>query len=363
MFIKLQNSCSYHIYNDYFEIRSDVFNLSYKFKGFTSDFSKKLLEQLQEGIQEDVLLNSFSIEPKSVRYNVKKLISFLREKKLLITCSDVSSFSPEDTLYDRQIRFLNSFETNEHSGKDFNEKLQNSKVVIVGLGAYGSWLALHCSRLGIKHIVGIDHDVVELSNLHRQVLYTKDDIGLQKVEACSKVITASDASVKYEGICRKIESETDLLPYLEDADFVFNAFGYYPIEKAENTISEFITTACIKAKKPMLCLSTNWIGPLYVPGTSACYFCAVTNSKLETLLRKVKKNPRVDKRAFCPILAMTCSLAVLEATRYLTSINVPSAIEGIRSIDPFYIEKSTFFPIEKNKDCSFCNSNNEKVHV
>lgn len=363
MFIKLQNSCNHHVYNDYFEISSDIFNVAFKFKGFTLDFSKKLLQQLQEGIPEDLLLDSFSMEQKSNRNNVKKLIGFLKEKKLLITCRDVSNPPPEDTLYDRQIRFLNSFETNEHTGKDFNEKLQNSKVVIVGLGAYGSWLALHCARLGIKHIVGIDHDVVELSNLHRQVLYTKDDIGVKKAEACSKIVTGSDASVKYEGICKKIESEADLLPYLVDADFIFNAFGYYPVEEAQDAISGLITKACIKAKIPMLCLSTNWIGPLYLPESSACYFCAVTNSKLEPILRKVKKNPRIDKRAFCPILAMTCSLAVLEAVRYLTGINTPSAVEGIRSIDPFYIEKSTFFPIEKNKDCSFCSSNNEQVYV
>ena len=95
--------------------------------------------------------------------------------------------------------------------------------------------------MGIKHIVGIDHDVVELSNLHRQVLYTKDDIGLKKAEACSKIVTDSDASVKYEEICKKIESEADLLPYLVDADFIFNAFGYYPVEEAQDAISGFIT--------------------------------------------------------------------------------------------------------------------------
>lgn len=363
MFIKLQNSCSYHIFNEYFEISSDVFNLKFKFKGFTSDFSKKLLQQLQEGIREDLLWDCFYNEHESNRKNFKTLISFLKEKKLLITCSDISNLPPEDTLYDRQIRFLSSFETNEHTGKEFNKKLQNRKVVIVGLGAYGSWLLLHCARLGIKHIVGIDHDVVELSNLHRQVLYTKEDIGLKKAEACAKIVTGADASVKYEGICKKIESEEDLLPYLSGADFIFNAFGYYPIEEAQDAISGFITKASIKATIPMLCLSTNWIGPLYLPGSSACYFCAVTNSKLDVILRKVKKNPRIDKRAFCPILAMTCSLAVLEAVRYLTGINMPSAVEGIRYINPFYIEKSTFFPIEKNINCQFCKGDNEHINA
>lgn len=358
MFIKLQNSCSYHVYDDYFDIKSDVLNKAFKFKGFSPDFLNKFLPQLQEGMPENILNILYdSVGSKSHRENIKKLVGFLKEKGFLITCTEVINSEPEDTLYDRQIRFLNSFETNELSGQDFNQKLQNRKIVIIGLGAYGNWLALHCARLGIKHIIGIDHDVVELSNLHRQVLYTTDDIGLKKAEACAKVVTGSDSSVKFEGICKKIESEADLMPYLSDADFVFNAFGYYPEEEAKNTIPGLITTACIKKKIPMLCLSTNWIGPLYLPGKSACYFCAVTDSKLAPILRRIKKNSRVDKRAFCPILSMTCSLAALEAVCYLTGITQPSSIEGIRSIDPFNIEKSTFFPIEKSMTCSFCNSN------
>lgn len=354
MFIRLQNSCTYTVLSDYFEIRSDVFNKAFRFKGIPPSVTACLLEKLQQGVKEDLLIDILSIRSTPNEAKIIEIVTFLKTKGMLIESDDLSVCPPQDTLYDRQIRFLDSFETNTLNGFDFNKKLQNSKVVIIGLGAYGSWLALHCARLGIQNITGIDHDIVEVSNLHRQVLYMNSDVGISKAEASSKIINATDNSIQYQGICKKIENETDLVPYLEKADLVFNAFGYYPEEEAKDSISGFITKASIITKTPMLCLSTNWMGPLYVPGKSACYFCAVNQATIKILLKKPKKNPRVEKRAFCPILSITCSFAALEAVRYLTGIDAPSTINGLASIDPFFVEKSTFFPIGIDYKCRYC---------
>jgi molybdopterin/thiamine biosynthesis adenylyltransferase len=358
MYIRFQNSCTFCVFDDYFEIKSDVYNKTFRFKGFLKPFATQLLEKLRGGIQEALLLQDVSWNGVSYETKTIQLIAFLKDNNFLMPCRNLNDSPPENTLYDRQIRFFNSFENDTFSGTDFNHRLQNSKVVIVGLGAYGSWLALHCARLGIKNIIGIDYDIVELSNLHRQVLYTKDDIGLKKVDACSKVIRSCDEEVHYEGICKKISTEAELIPHLEKADIIFNAFGYYPVEDAHDAISGVITKASILTKTPMLCLSNNWLGPLYIPGKSPCYFCTVTHPKIEPILKKVKKNIRVDKRAFCPILSTTCSLAVFEAVCYLTGIKTPSTLDGLRHINPFAIEESSFLPIGINDYCQFCQLDN-----
>ena len=176
----------------------------------------------------------------------------------------------------------------------------------------------------------------------------------KKAEAISKPIMSADDSVRYEGVCKEIESENDLLPYLEKADLVFNAFGYFAEEQAKKSISGFITKASILTKTPMYCLSSNWMGPLYIPDITPCYFCAVNHEKLQIILTKVKKNPRVEKRAFCPVLSISCSLAVLDVVRYLTGIGLPKTVGGISSIDPFNIEKNSFFPIDRDKNCIYC---------
>src|SRR5262249_481821 len=132
--------------------------------------------------------------------------------------------------------------------------------------------------------------------------------------------------------CKKIENETDLIPFLENTDLVFNAFGYYTENEAIHKIPGFITKACILTKTPMLCLSTSWVGPLYIPKYSACYFCAVKHPELMPIIQRNIKNPRVDKRAFSPILSLSCSLAVLEATRFLSNINQSQLVSGLLAL-------------------------------
>lgn len=63
------------------------------------------------------------------------------------------------------------------------EKLRNSKVCVVGVGGIGNPVVTQLTAMGVGKIRLVDRDVVEISNLHRQHLYTEQDIGKVKVEA------------------------------------------------------------------------------------------------------------------------------------------------------------------------------------
>lgn len=67
-------------------------------------------------------------------------------------------------------------------GKDNLEKLHNSKVVIFGLGGVGSYVVEALTRAGIGNFILVDNDVVEMSNLNRQIIATRKTIGRAKVE-------------------------------------------------------------------------------------------------------------------------------------------------------------------------------------
>ena len=130
-----------------------------------------------------------------------------------------------------------------------------------------------------------------------------------------------DEKINYNGINKKILNTRDLVPVIQDADLVFNSFGYYPVEKANQTLPGIIAKSCIEAGIPMMCLSTNWIGPLYIPDKqNACYFCAINNEKIGRNLVENKEGSLIEKRAFAPYLAISCSIAVIEAMKFLTKI-------------------------------------------
>ena len=97
-------------------------------------------------------------------------------------------------------------------GQKRQQKLRRSKVVIVGLGGLGTVSALYLALAGVGHIRLIDQDTVELNNLHRQVLYSLNDLHYPKVEAGTNRIEQVNPEVKIEAIPENIrESNVDKL--------------------------------------------------------------------------------------------------------------------------------------------------------
>ena len=78
-------------------------------------------------------------------------------------------------------------------------KLLNSKVLVVGAGGLGSPILIYLAALGIGNIGIIDHDKVDLSNLHRQILFETNDVKKQKSKIASQKIKRinSDINVSY----------------------------------------------------------------------------------------------------------------------------------------------------------------------
>src|SRR3990172_2556810 len=66
-------------------------------------------------------------------------------------------------------------------GVDGQQKLLDSRVLIIGLGGLGSPVTMYLAASGVGHLVIVDHDRVELSNLQRQIVHTTETIGKDKV--------------------------------------------------------------------------------------------------------------------------------------------------------------------------------------
>ena len=113
-------------------------------------------------------------------------------------------------------------------GKGF-EKLSSSTVAVFGLGGVGGTALEALARTGVQSFVIADFDVVNLSNLNRQILYTRKDIGKTKVCAAEERLRAINDKMSLISIGKKINSET--ISSLEGikVDYIVDAIDEYPV--------------------------------------------------------------------------------------------------------------------------------------
>lgn len=90
-------------------------------------------------------------------------------------------------------------------GKEGQKKLRESSVLIAGVGGLGSFVATELVYTGIGEITLVDSDVVEISNLNRQILYTERDIGKKKVDVAVERLRNMNPEVHIKGIYKDIK--------------------------------------------------------------------------------------------------------------------------------------------------------------
>ena len=96
-------------------------------------------------------------------------------------------------------------------------KIKNSKVLIVGLGGLGCPVAEYLSRTGVGTIGLIDHDKIDLSNIHRQSMFTTNDIGKYKVKVVNDRVKKINPNIKIKSFKKKLNQSNikNLIKYFD----------------------------------------------------------------------------------------------------------------------------------------------------
>lgn len=126
-------------------------------------------------------------------------------------------------------------------GLEAQKKLKKAKVLVVGSGGLGSPLLLYLAAAGVGTIGIIDFDVVEDSNLHRQVLFGVDEIGLPKVEAAKKRIEGINPYITVNAYNKKLTSE-NALELISQYDVIADGTDNFPTRYLVND-------ACVLSNK------------------------------------------------------------------------------------------------------------------
>ncbi len=153
-------------------------------------------------------------------------------------------------------------------GREAQEKIRRSSVLVVGVGGLGSIASLHLAAAGIGRLVLIDNGKVELSNLQRQILYTVDDIGKPKVYSAAHRLSELNPGTSIHPIYADATPEL-LREVISGVDVVVDG-----LDNWETRI--IVDKICYELGKPYVHAGIHgFYGQLYIawPGKTPCLRC------------------------------------------------------------------------------------------
>jgi len=146
------------------------------------------------------------------------------------------------------------------------KELKKAKAAIVGAGGLGVPVLQYLNSAGVGELKVIDHDVVSLPNLQRQVLFDEAHVGQPKVEVAQQVLGAQNSNTTLIPIYKELNAK-NALEFLKGCDVVIDASDSYDTRRIINRV-------CIELKQPMIFGAiSQWEGQLSVLFGQPCFEC------------------------------------------------------------------------------------------
>ncbi len=153
-------------------------------------------------------------------------------------------------------------------GVEGQKRLQQSSILLVGAGGLGSPLALYLAAAGVGRLGLVDFDVVDFSNLHRQVLHGTPDVGRPKLHSARDRLQAINPEVRVD-LYETHLTAANALSILEPYDLVIDGTDNFPTRYLVND-------ACVLLNKPNVYGSIfrfDGQASVFAPGLGPCYRC------------------------------------------------------------------------------------------
>jgi sulfur-carrier protein adenylyltransferase/sulfurtransferase len=153
-------------------------------------------------------------------------------------------------------------------GSEGQQKLLDAKVLLIGAGGLGSPAALYLAAAGVGTLGIVDDDVVDLTNLQRQVIHNTERIGEPKVESAKQTIEALNPDVEVIGYQTRLDQD-NVLDLIRDYDLIVDGADNFPTRYLLND-------AAVRLLKPVVHASIlGFDGQLTVfkPYEGPCYRC------------------------------------------------------------------------------------------
>lgn len=227
------------------------------------------------------------------------------------------------------------------------EALVNSHALIIGAGGLGSPVALYLAASGVGTLTICDFDVVDLTNLQRQIVHTTASVGMNKALSAQQALFEINASVQVNTVCvRSTEEEFSTL--ISQADVV--------IDCSDNFATRYLLNKlCVQLKKPLVSgAAIGFEGQVTVydmrSETSPCYHCLFPDqseaSGEDNAMRCATHG------VFSPLVGMIGTTQAAEALKLLMGIG--ESLQGrLLLLDALTMEWRTI-KLRKDLACAVC---------
>ncbi|MBM3350806.1 MAG: molybdopterin-synthase adenylyltransferase MoeB [Betaproteobacteria bacterium] len=228
----------------------------------------------------------------------------------------------------------------EYTGQ---EKLVSSHALIVGAGGLGSPVALYLAASGVGTLTICDFDVVDLTNLQRQVVHTTSSIGINKAISAKQTLLQINPESTINTICEK-STEDSFAALIQKANVVLDCSDNFATRYTLNKL-------CVQLKKPLVSgAAIGFEGQITVydmqDDASPCYHCLFPDNGENTELRCANNG------VFAPLVGMIGTAQAAEALKLLMGIG--ESLQGrLLLLDALAMEWRTI-RLKKDTACTVC---------
>ena len=222
------------------------------------------------------------------------------------------------------------------------QKLLNSHVLIIGMGGLGSPAALYLAAAGVGKLTLVDDDLVELSNLQRQILHGENDIGRLKVESAVDSLRAINNSIEVNSHTRRL-TEEELNDVISSVDVVVDCSDNFATRFLLNKVTQqhkipLVSGAAIRMEAQITVYDSRQEG-------SACYRCIYEdNGEIQQTCS--------ESGVLSPLLGIIGSMQAVETIKLLT--NVGNTLAGRLLILDAFTMTWREIKLRQNPDCPVC---------
>jgi bacteriocin biosynthesis cyclodehydratase domain-containing protein len=269
--------------------------------------------------------------------SVRQLLELLEQEGLVEDAGAYDALAEEERgRYDRQLRYFADIAPHGLSASDCQLRLRSARVLVLGVGGLGTWAALSLSCCGVGELTLVDGDVVELSNLNRQVLFSEADIGLPKATVAAAAIERFNPAIRVVPVVRTLGTPGELAEAVRDSSFVVDA-----ADRPAHDIERWVNAACFEHAVPYVTMSHfppfARIGPMYVPGETGCFNCqerAYRQSyELYDHIVEQRRGSPSPAATLGPVCAFVGGQVALDVVHHLTGLCEPASKGSVRVFD------------------------------